>query len=148
MKTVYFAVFMISLLPSIESLNPELRRTQLIGTWVGYERGCACFYYLVLEENGSGRCRALYFDNTANSYKVEKWAVETDRLLLKLFPITKTAEKITITVDFFDALSMDLELTGPTRGWHRKATLYKESELNARMRKCRDLDRSRKSEKP
>ena len=142
MKPPRIACFALLFGLALTLLSRGLQRVQpsrddLVGAWVGYERGCTYFYYLVLERGGDGKCEVLFADGTCDHYTVTRWRVFTNKMHIELAPATESAEEMKITVDFFDALSMDVTLAGVREQWKREATLYKESELMARIEKCR-----------
>jgi hypothetical protein len=132
---VLLSVTLIAGAPGSERLDPPL--DDLLGAWVGYEKGGTYFYYLVLEKNGSGRCEVLFADGTVDSYTIKRWRMKAGKLSLEVSPLTKSAEEIRVTVNYFDPLSMDLTISGATGEWSRSATVYKESELTSRIEKCR-----------
>jgi len=110
----------------------------ITGAWTGYEDGGAYFYRILLNEGGRGACEVLFVDDTVDSYSVDQWRVGPRGLLLQLSPITKSAEKVKVTVTHVDNLRLEFTVVGVDRTWSRKVTLYKEAEFLKRLARCRD----------
>lgn len=106
----------------------------LVGDWIGYEDGGLVFYRISLASRGQGSCALLFNDSKLDAYTINDWHVGDGKLSLRLSPKSQNAEPIVITVNYVDALKMELVVSGIENKWHRKAMVFNEQEFNKRAK--------------
>ena len=114
---------------------------EIVGSWVGYEDGGVYFYRIALETNSAGSCVVLFNGESRDNYSIDFWRMADGKLILKLTAKSAAAEQIALTVLYIDKLRMELNVSGVTNNWKRKAVLYNEREFLRRANQTANSSR-------
>ena len=104
----------------------------LTGLWIGYEQSYPYFYRLDLRQQDTGSLVILYPEGNAGVYHVS-WELSRSRLRIELTPPNNDSERIACSVTRVDYRRIDLNTTGISGRWTRRASLLNYSDLSAKI---------------
>ena len=109
-------------------------RSQLVGSWFGFDENRLYFCRLELGADGKGVFSKVYVNDPARLYSVEKWSLTEFALALELKPVDKELEEIYLK-GFADSTELSLEMGGVSNKWKRQITLFNEQEFLTKNKK-------------
>jgi hypothetical protein len=111
-------------------------KEELLGAWVGYERGFTFFCRLVVRGDNTGTLTLLFPGAETEVYTIAQWRLQSRSLSMTVSAANGKSETIRCSATRCDYLSMDFLLTGASNQWTRSATLVSERELLKSISEC------------
>lgn len=120
-------------------------QAQVIGVWVGYTDHCE-FVRLELDGDSTGYVSlGSLGDSTFDTHRVHNWALREWNVTMELTPVSAAAEPIKVDKVGCYLPNLEVQFSGATNDWSRKATLWNERALRASAKKAADaISKARK----
>ena len=123
--------------------DPPLRE-DIVGTWQGFGESQLEFARLELSSDGTGFLAISYLPNEPSLlYRVEIWNIRGHTIEVRVAPIDKSAELVTVSSAQLGVNALDITLRGAT--WSRQFVLVNDraserraTEAKARIRQYRE----------